>query len=78
MFAKQYKILAELLERSTCNDWDIIRISDFLRENFDNFDRKKFMLACGMDSDYSHDELLGIFFDQVDKAVNSSVRIIFH
>lgn len=68
MTRKHYIKLAALLEQSTCDGFDVIRISDFLQESFDNFDRKKFMLACGMDRDYTYDELLKIFFSYVDHA----------
>ncbi len=67
MFRKHYKKLAEILENKCDSTWCIIEIADFLEASFDNFDREKFLLACGFDKAYTYDELLAEYFVLVDK-----------
>ncbi len=75
MTGKHYRRLAEILESKCENGWLVIDIADFLEANFDNFNRKKFMLACGFDRAYTYDELLTIYFNNVDKMANQNVKV---
>ena len=75
MTKKQFQELASIIEGKCENDYLAIEITDFLEANFPNFDREKFMVACGFDKAYTHDEMLGIMFDGIDKMVNSKVKV---
>ncbi len=74
MTKKQYEELAKMLE-SKADQWLTVDITDWLEANFTNFDREKFMTACGFDRAYAYDELLTAFFNDVDQRVNSRVKV---
>lgn len=77
MTTKQYKELAAIMEaKASC--WCAIDVTDFLEENFKNFDREKFMIACGWDQAYTYDEMLTAEFDAIENYVNLSVKIVTH
>jgi hypothetical protein len=75
MTKKQYGELARIIEGKCENSWLAVDITDFLEANFDNFNREKFMVACGFDKTYTYDELLKLYFDAIGKCVNQRVKV---
>lgn len=65
MTTKQYKELAELLQDKASTRCSV-QVTDFLEQEFTNFNREKFMIACGFDKAYSYAELLDQFFAMVE------------
>lgn len=76
MNKKLFNEIAAIFESKFDNSFGIIEIADLFASNFKNFDRKKFLLACGLEKDFTYDELLNDFFQAVDNTVNQRVVII--